>query len=564
MIREGEGRGCTADGEECRILGSSAGMSDTPEPRPSVTSERSEKALGARVGHGASWMVAATIAAKIAAFVTQIMLGWWLSNGDFAVFGVTIALSGFVQIFRDAGVREVLVQRGLSAYHELAPAVFGLAGVMNLFAATLMGGAGVAIWWMQKHRPEWLSETYADPYMPWMLAVIAVTLPLNTPAAVLQGKLRLDLKFDTLSHIALGVAVVRNGGTILLAWWLKNPLAFVLPLLGVAVVDNVWAYLATRDQPWMRGLGVKHWRALLASGVWMIVGAVSNTLMDVASFGVIGLILSKQLTGEYFFAYYWIANIGTVLGFTLQQVLFSAFARLKDEPQRLASAVRRTQGVQMMLGAAASLGVACVMEPLERLLWQGKWSGAVVAVMILGLFFTFRVTFGLTAAVLMALGQFKKLAWLTAIEGVGVVGCGAIGAILHGTVEGVAWWTGASLLCTRVLCSVITLRPLGIGAIEVIRGMFPAWILAGAAAGVALSVDYYGDLPTRLETLCAVVRSMSWRERCVDLARIVVVGGIFAAVYAVLCRVMLAGVVRETCQALPGPAGRLACKVMRV
>lgn len=537
------------------------------EPKPSdesVAPGTTQKALGATVGRGASWMVAATILTKVAAFVTQILLGWWLSNGDFAVFGVTIALSGFVQIFRDGGVREVLVQRGPADYRDLAPAVFGLAGIMNLFAAALMGGAGAAIWWMQKHRPEWLSETYADPYMPWMLAIIAVTLPMNTPVAVLQGKLRLDLKFDTLSHISLGSAVVRNGGTILLAWWLRNPLAFVIPLLGVAVLESVWSYLATRDAPWMRGMGVKYWRELLASGVWMIIGAVSNTLMDVASFGVIGMILSKQLTGEYFFAYYWIANVGTILGFTVQQVLFSAFARLKDEPERFAAAVRRAQGVQMMLGAAASLGIACVMEPLERLLWQGKWSGAVVAVMILGLFFAFRVTFGLSAAVLMAQGKFKKLAWLTAIEGVGVVGCGTLGALLHGTVEGVAWWTGGSLLVTRILCTGISLKPLGISWVEVFKGMFPAWLLACVAAGLAISADYYGDLPERLSVWFGMIHNPAWRERCVDVIRIMVVGGVFAVAYAALCRVVLAGVVREVCQALPGPAGRLSRMVMRV
>lgn len=520
--------------------------------------------MGARVGKGALWLVAATLATKIAAFVTQILLGWWLSNGDFAVFGVTIALSGFIQVFRDGGVREVLVQRGLQEYRQLAPAVFGLAGVMNLFAAILMGGAGGAIWWMQQYRPQWLSETYSDPHMPWMLAVIAVALPMNTPIAVLQGKLRLDLKFDTMSRIALGVAVVRNVCTILLAWWLKNPMAFVWPILVVAVFENVWTYLVARDAPWMRGLGIKYWKELLSSGIWLIIGTISNTLLDVASFAVIGLILNKQLTGEYYFAYYWIANIGTVLGYTFQQVLFSAFARFKDEEERFASAVRRAQGVQMMLGAAASLGVACVMEPLERLLWQDKWSGAVIAVMILGLFFAFRVTFGLSAAVLMAQGKFKKLALLTGVEGISVVVCGALGALLHGTVEGVAWWTGGSLLLTRVVCTIISLRPLGIGTLEVLRGMFPAWILACIAAGLALGMDYYLKLPERLDVLFGGVHSVSWRERWVDITRIVAVGGTFAGLYAILCRAMLPAVVREVCGALPGALGVLARRTMRV
>ncbi len=224
--------------------------------------------MGHTVGHGMGWMVLGTVLAKGAAFIAQIALGIILLPEQFGVYFTALAIAGFVQVVRDGGVREVLVQRGEAHYSSLAGPVFWLAMAMNLGAGLLLAGVAPA-----------LSRLYGQPLTP-LLLVIALSLPLGTPAAVLQCRLRIDLRFGVLSRIQMVSALVRHGSTIAFALSGLGAQSFVLPLLLVALVEGVWSFWATRGvrPPWMLAPRVGTWIGLLRTGWWMIFQTLANIL----------------------------------------------------------------------------------------------------------------------------------------------------------------------------------------------------------------------------------------------------------------------------------------------
>ena len=514
-----------------------------------------QEGMGKRVGRGATLTVVATVLSKGLAAGAQIFLGLWLSKGDFAVYGLALSISGVVQVFRDGGVREVLIQRGPKEYPRLIGPVFWLATAMNIVAALLMCGVALGLMAGQRWGSDLLSESYRDSKIPWMLFVIAVSIPLSTLGAVLQARMRLDLKFGALSALSLVSALARNIAMIGFAWWLRNPLAFVLPLIVVALYEGFASYRAVRETPWKLAPHVAMWRELLATGGWMIVQTLAGVMLDVAPFAMIGIFLEKDPVGVYVFAYTWIAQVGTLLGFALQQVLFSALARLASDAERLRAAVIRAQHVQMLLGATASMGLAVVIGPMERIIWGGKWEAAVATVIILGLFFPFRVTYGLSTALMMAQGRFRELALLTAIEGIGVTGFGTLGAYLHRSPEGVAIWTGASLLVTRIACTWWAMRPIQLGIFPILRGMLPAWVIAAAAAAAALWVESLLAAPGVLDARLAFIASATLRKYAEPGILLCVSGGIFTLLMAIFSRMFLASSLREVAEALPGKLG---------
>lgn len=510
-------------------------------------------------------MVFGTALAKGAAFIAQIVLGWLLLQEDFGLYFTALAVAGFVQVMRDGGVREVLVQRGAAAYANLAGPVFWLALAMNVAAGAILAGLAPVI-----------AGLYEEPRLTPLLLVIAVSLPLSTPAAILLAKLRIDLRFGVVSRISIVSAIARHGGTIALAYWLKSPMAFVLPLILVAVVEWAWAWWATREErpPWMKAARVREWIGLLKAGYWMIVQTLANVLLDVGSFAVLGLIVTQAVVGTYGFAFNWIAQVGVLLSFNMQQVLFPALTRVQDDPARLRDATLRSLRALMLVAAISCLGLAAVMEPLEKLLWHGKWEAAVVPVMVLGVFFAFRVSFGLCAAVLMAAGRFRAFSFLTMAEGVGVMAAGAIGAAIHGDATGIAMWTGAQLAIGRLVATVIVLKPLGIGAGEVLRAGVPAWLLATLAAAAAVMVDRSGGVQSVLAGI-DVARlvsgwgaSLKWAQRLDSIAtegaRMLVISMACAGLFAVAARVLIAGQVSEALDALPGRVGRPVRAILRL
>lgn len=520
--------------------------------------------MGRTVGHGMGWMVLGTVLAKGAAFVSQIVLGIILLPEQFGVYFTALSIAGFVQVVRDGGVREVLVQRGASEYDELAGPVFWLAAAMNTGAGLLLAGLAPL-----------LSRVYDQPLTP-LLLVIALSLPLSTPAAVQQCRLRIDLRFGVLSRIQMVSALTRHASTIAFALAGLGSRSFVLPLLLVAVVEGVWSFWATRQHraPWLRAPRISIWGRLLRTGGWMVFQTLANILLDVGAFAVLGLLISDTaIVGVYGFAYNWIAQIGVLLSYNMQQVLFPALTRIAAEPARFRDAAVRALRALMLVGAISCLGLAAVMDPLENLLWHDKWDQAVLPVMILGVFFAFRVSFGLCAAVLMARARFRALSFVTLFEGLGVVGGAALGAWIHGSAAGIALWTGAALAIGRLAGTGIVLGRIGVSFPGVLAAFLPAWLLATLAAAGAVGAERLLGLGALLESAWP---AESARELLgsrfggyahlafVQGPRLAFLGGVCSLAFFAAARLVIPRQLSDTISALPGRLGRPLGRMLRI
>jgi len=101
---------------------------------------------------------------------------------------------------------------------------------------------------------------------------------------------------------------------------------------------------------------------------------------------LLGRFLAKEVVGLVQFATVTTAQVGVLLSYSFQDVLFPALVHVKIGRARLRDALLRALSAIMLVGTAASLGLAVVMEPLERFLWHGKWASAVPAIQGFGVF----------------------------------------------------------------------------------------------------------------------------------------------------------------------------------
>ena len=539
-----------------------------PPPQTGKIESEVPAAMGRTIGRGATWMVLASLGGKGLAFAAQIVLGIWLTSADYAVYGVALAISGFVAVFKDGGVREVLIQRGKSEYDNLLGPIFWLSTWMNILAGMAIGLVAGVIAYLQSQEPPVLPISYQNPWLPWMLVIVAVAIPIQSPSAILQARLRIDLRFSEYSRVTMWSALIRNITLVAGAWWLRNPLAFFIPMIIIGVYEGVAIYRLTRETPWRLSAKLHMWKDLLSIGGWMMLQTAANILFDLASFGVIGLFVPNVIVGNYVFAYTWITQTQTLIGYALMQVLFSALARLKDDLERFRWAIRRAQRVQMLLGSTASLGLAVIMRPLQSMIWGEKWVDCVSVVMILGAFFPFRVTFGLSNAAMLARGHFKELSLITLAEGIFIVAAAGLGASVDWTVNGIhfggdansiAWAVGISLILCRIAGTWLSLREIHITLLDIIKGMFPAWLVSLAAAGIALTAT---DKTHANEFVHELVSNAHLNSRIADLVMVCLIGAIFSVLMAVFSRFLLRSSVEDVLGVLPVRFASLGRRVM--
>ncbi len=524
--------------------------------------------MGRIVGTGMTLMVIATVANKAMTMLAQWVLGAKLSPEDFAVFAYATAIAGFTMVCREAGVRELLVQRGENHYEDLAGPGFWFALTWNIVVSVIMAAVALP-----------LSHLLKQPLLAPMLWVIAAALPIGTVSGILQTSMRVHLKFRDFANNALLGSFARQGSTVLLALRGFGAMSLAWPVLVGTLGETLGAYFRTGDALWKRPAQPHRWRGIFRDTKWLMFASVANFAVDWGPFLLLGGItalshaqsgillhlahaftLTDREAGFFYFAFMITAQVGVLLSFNLALVLTPALARLNDEPERLANGVLRSLRTLMLAGSIGSLGLACVIDPLQHLLWPpikgeliGKWHPAVPAVIILGVFFPWRITFGVSSSMLQAQGRFRLYAILTAIEGGGLTLFTILGAFISPTATTMAWWAGGWLFVSRLILTVWVMRSVRVGVVDVLLCTFPAWITALIAAAAGMACSHFIPFTRIIGPT---------HPRIIDIVSVLVSGSVCVLVFALICRTMLRRHLEEVLAVTPARIRPIASRLM--
>lgn len=549
----------------CATCGAALVASSTSGPCPECLAAGSKPAesLTSTVGRGARWLMLGSALSKIAALVAQVVLGTVLTDVEFGVFATAASIGWFVSIMREGGTSIILMQRGAVAYPKLSGALFWL-GTLTSFVCGLII-AGIAL--------KMSLEPSEHPEISWILYIIAISTPLHTIGGQLQTKLRQDMRFAKYSQIQLTSAVLRQVVQVVLALMGFGAMSFAWPYLVCALYEDVAAYRATREKVWKRSPDFHLWGGFLKEGWWSMVGLASNFALDQGSYLIMGQLLAKNITGQFYFAFQLTAQTGVILGFAVQQVLVPALVRLNPFPERQAEAALRSLRVMTYIGSIVCVGVSVCISPLRAIIWPNKWEDTVPAIIILGIFYAWRVQFGITTALLQAKAQFKRYALLTLFEGSGVMVVTLIAVLSPDPdVTSISWWVGGWLMVGRIAVTLFVFRTFGIAPGRVLHAVGSSWILAVIAGALARGVDWGFGLEARLLGINAsVVSSLGITDPAhwmvsvpAQLVRLAIIGSACLTTYLLLTRALLRDQLLDALSMVPGRIRTIAARSLGV
>lgn len=476
---------------EPRITSTPAG-----DPPAAASTGPRHDALGRAVGSGFSWLSLSFLVGKAFSFLAQIVLGILLLDEEFGVFAIATSVATFAKVFHDGGIAQLLIQRGPAKFEELGGPGFWMGMVFSVLAATALAAAAPAA-----------AAVYGDPELAVLLWIIAFSLPLAAPAQVQRAKLRMDLKFRSLALITASSYFVRHLGSIALAYQGFGARSFVLPLLAVALFEDTALTIATRARLWRKRPNLAAWPSLLESSAWVIAISVFSGFVLYGDYLVLGLLLERGTLGQYFFGCQLTMQVAALMSVNLQYVMLPVLSRMADDRSRQAAALVRTFRVLMLVMAPLSMALAVGIEPLESLIWKGKWSAVVPLMQILSFAAPVRLFTIILHATLMSQGQFRTTAFLTMLEGITFTTAAALGYTVGGsnlTVIGLTVAAAQIVYCIGL--SVVLMRRWGVWASTFFRAFAPGWGLAMAAAGatIAISRAFFAELPPAVELALSV------------------------------------------------------------
>lgn len=311
-----------------------------------------------RLVKGAALLGGARVIVNLTAFASTLVLARLLSPPDFGLVALVIAVSAIVTAITDMSLNQALIQLESpdeSSYH-------------TAFTLNLLRSVGLALLMLALGYP--MALVYQDDRLVALMAVVAVitmTAALDNPKLVVfQRKLQFKQTFAitvtermVASLVAVGLALIYR------SYW-----ALVLGTLAAALIRVALSYVFI---PYRPRLSLTHWRQFLVFSIWLSLGKMVQAANLKAIPLIVGGFLPAGAVGQY--------SVGERLAAmpvresigTLQSVLFPAYARMRDDIDRLQRAYLRAQGTVSLFAFPAGFGLAAIAEPLVPIVLGEKW-----------------------------------------------------------------------------------------------------------------------------------------------------------------------------------------------
>ncbi len=522
------------------------------------------QALGRSAMRGFALMLLNIGVGRVLQLGAIVVMGGLLEEKEFGLVSIALSISMFVQTFRDGGVHDYLVSNP-KKFDENAGPCFWLTFWINLVLALIIGISGEVA--ARVLHTQGKIDHISD--LTTLMWIMAVAVPLNSPTTTRMAKLKIDLRFDLLSIQSMLTSVVRYGGQIgfALAGW--GPVGYIMPVILLPIADNIFLFLVTTEKSWKRKAKREIWLKILRSSKWIVFASVAAGIANhgfaVCASPFLPADTALAITGSLFFAISILLALEGVLAQSLIPVMLPVLSRMRDEPERQASAALRVLVLNMLLAVPLTFAAALVFPAVSRLVWGTKWDEAAIAIMILVPAFVLRNAVStVTIPLAQSRGWFASSFAIWAQIAAGAAGGAAIGAIIGDSVITIA--TSISILVSLMALHLMlqTLKQARVSRRRTLDAVLRPMLICTVVGAIVLVLDRNVFTPVSQSLITASFMVKKEPRMMFEALRAVMIGVSFGVMAGVAMRVFAAGPVRDAVSVLPARLAGPARKVLRV
>lgn len=319
---------------------------------------------------------AATLGGQAANFVLKLgstaILARLLTPADFGLIAMVTAVTGFVEMFKDAGLSMATVQRA-EINHRQVSTLFWINVALSLLLMLVVMALAPAVAWF-----------YSEPQLLPVTLALGALFPLGGLTIQHQAVLHRQMRFGTLASIdvasnALGIVAAIIAAAFGARYW---ALVAMMAAAGISNMALVWLRCGWRPGLPVRGSGV---RPMLAFGGNLTGFTFVNYWARNADNLLIGWYWGAVPLGLYSRAYSLLTLPLAQINAPVAAVAAPAMSRLQRQPDRYAQYyLRALSGTTLMVFPLAVALILFADDFIEILLGP-QWSGAVLTFRLLGL-----------------------------------------------------------------------------------------------------------------------------------------------------------------------------------
>jgi PST family polysaccharide transporter len=460
------------------------------DPGAAVAEPQLEHAeLGSQSARGLVYLFAGSSATKVIVYVSQILVLYLVDPKDVGVFTLANTITGFILLIGQSGIIDVLVHR--KAFKQWAIPGFWLALALGLLSCLLIGLSAPIAMRIFTRDPEFKNQLF------WLL-VLSIPTPLPFALSVVpRAQLSRQLRFRALSAVNVAEILLLNFFTLLFAWLGFGPYSFVLPITLGGLILTFALWWCVRP-PWAPRLGLRRWRYLIGDSNRLLVSEFGRLLLDQSDYMSLGLFqVPVGRVGIYANGFKFSIQTMRLLMVNMTTILFPAFTRLNDHPQRQYNAFFKAQRILAMVGVSGCLLQAAVADSFAHLLFPPEWYPSIIVMQLLSLGIATRMIAGGSYALLKSQGRFAAVR--NNFLGCAVVQLAALAVVLSmgGEIVAVSVVVAVISMLAGPIVFYFAIRPNGGGWLDVAdvltRPLVCGILSVGTAWLIAQGIDSSGQ-----------------------------------------------------------------------
>ncbi|MGI9285441.1 MAG: lipopolysaccharide biosynthesis protein [Pseudomonadales bacterium] len=397
---------------------------------------------------GIAFSSLATVVQGVGQLVVLALLARYVSKVEFGLVTTTLIVIGLGRIMGETLVRPALVQREQLSTQDIATAS----------ALSLLFGIGFTsgLWWLASPIGALLSEPDITP----IVRTLAFVMVLQAPGNVAEGLIQRELGFKGMAaaevlSFTLGYAAV--GVTLALA----HAGVWALVYAYLAQVTLKTLFLVWRQPDSLR---LAFHPGSARKTLWLSGGFISARLFNYGAtqgdYAVVAGAMGSEAVGIYGRAYHLLSMLATLVGQSLDRVMFPIYARLQDDLVQAAHHYRRVVALSATIMLPVSVLLIVLAPEIVRLILGPDWPETVTPLRILAASLLFRTGYKLNDPLTKGLGLVYNRAWRLALY----AACVVLGALfgLRWGLAGVSAGVSSAIVLNFFLMAQLSIQRLNI------------------------------------------------------------------------------------------------------
>ena len=292
--------------------------------------------------------------------VTTMVLARLLSPKDFGLQGMVLVVTGFLALFRDAGLGMATVQQ-LEVTHEQISTLFWI----NVAVGAILAAVCAAL-------APFLVTFYNEPQLYWVVVVSGTTFVFSGLAAQHAALLQRDMRFVTQAKIDVAALAVGCATGIVMAslgcrYWSLVGMATASSIFAAA---TLWFAVAWVPGPPRRRSGIK---SMLHFGGLATCNGFLVFLLWNAEKLLLGRFWGADALGLYGRAYQLVTFPVQQLNLAVTGVAFPALSRIQHDAERLARSFLKGYSLLISLTIPITITSALFSEEIVGIVLGPNW-----------------------------------------------------------------------------------------------------------------------------------------------------------------------------------------------